>query len=388
MSGWIERDEMLALLGVRSQTLYAYVSRKLMAARPDPADPRRSLYSRADADRLIARRSRGRRAAEVAENAIAWGEAILPTAISTVAGGRLFYRGRDAVELAETASLEDTAALLWGIEAFPAQPLQLAFDTELAPIAAAMSMLGQTAAKANPSAGRTLPSLVEESALLLRSIASALGADLGSRATIAAGFARRWRCDRAGAAALRTALVVMADHELNASTFAARVTASTGAPLAAAALAGLSALLGPAHGGAIHRVASLFDDAQRIGPARAIRERLARGEPIAGFGHPLYPDIDPRAAALLELVELPDALAELRRRAHAATGREPNVDFASAALAVVLGLPADAPFLLFAAARSAGWLAHGMEQALSGRLIRPRARYSGPPIGAMDGDQA
>ena len=380
MSGWIEREEMLTLLGVRPQTLYAYVSRDLLASRPDPADPRRSLYSRADAERLVARRGRGRRAAQVAENAIAWGEAILPTAISTVAGGRLYYRGRDAIALAATASLEDTAALLWGVEAFPAQPLQLALDAELPPIAAAMSMLAATAAKANPSTGRTLPSLVDESALLIRSIAAALGADLRPRATIAEGFARRWRCDRAGAAVIRKALVVMADHELNASAFAARVTASTGAPLAAAALAGLSALLGPRHGGATRRVAALLEDAERIGPARAIRERQARGEPIAGFGHPLYPDIDPRAAVLLDIVELPRPLAELMRRAEAATGLEPNIDFASAALAAVLGLPGDAPFLLFAAARSAGWLAHAMEQALTGQLIRPRARYSGPPI--------
>src|SRR3954463_14679689 len=104
MSGWIEREEMLSLLGVRPQTLYAYVSRKLLAARPDPGDPRRSLYSRADAERLLARRGRGRRAAEVAENAISWGEAVMPTAISTVSGGRLFYRGRDAIRLAGRAT--------------------------------------------------------------------------------------------------------------------------------------------------------------------------------------------------------------------------------------------------------------------------------------------
>src|SRR6476660_6139503 len=116
MSAWISRDEVLRLLGLRPQTLYAYVSRKLIASHPDPADPRCSLYSLADAEALLARRVRGRRAAVVAESAISWGEAILPTAISTVAGGRLFYRGRDAVELAATVSLEDTAALLWGVE--------------------------------------------------------------------------------------------------------------------------------------------------------------------------------------------------------------------------------------------------------------------------------
>src|SRR5262245_8605089 len=100
MPAWLNRDETLDLLGIKPQTLYAYVSRGLIAARPDTKDPRRSLYSRADAERLLARRTHGRRAAEVAEHAISWGEGVLPTAISTVSGGRLFYRGRDAVRLA------------------------------------------------------------------------------------------------------------------------------------------------------------------------------------------------------------------------------------------------------------------------------------------------
>jgi citrate synthase len=381
MSAWISCDEMCALLGVRQQTLYAYVSRALMAARPDPFDPRRSLYSRADADRLLVRRKRGRRAAQVAENAISWGEAILPTTISTVSAGRLFYRGRDAVRLAREATLEEVAALLWGVPAFPSASAALPrVDKDMPPVQAAMSMLACAAASSNPSFGRALPSLAEESATLLRSVAFALGADLSDDATVAEGFARHWHCDAGGADGIRAALVVMADHELNASSFAARVTASTGAPLAAAALSGLSTLLGPAHGGATRRVEALFEEASRIGASRAIRQRLARGEQLPGFGHPLYPDVDPRAAALLERVRLPQLFSDLARQAQAATGLRPNIDFASVALAAAHDLPKDAPFLLFAAARSAGWLAHAMEQAQSGRLIRPRARYSGPPL--------
>jgi citrate synthase len=381
MSGWIARDAMLALLGVRPQTLYAYASRKLVAARPDPADPRRSLYSRADAERLIARKTRGRRAAEVAENAISWGEAILPTAISTVSGGRLFYRGRDAVKLAQNSTLEEVATLLWDAPRFPAGAEPLAFDAGLPPVEAALSMLARAAGGSDPTIGRAKPSLIEEAAMLLRSVAGALGADL-SAANIAEGFARRWGCDSRGEEAIRTELVVMADHELNASAFAARVTASTGAPLAAAALSGLSTLLGPVHGAATRRVRVLFGEATRAGARRSVQDRLARGEALAGFGHPLYPDIDPRAAVLLDLVHVPDLLKDLIRQARAATGLQPNVDFANVAVAAACGLPRDAPFLLFAAARMAGWLAHAMEQALSGRLIRPRARYSGPPLDA------
>ncbi|MDW6026470.1 citrate synthase [Mesorhizobium sp. BAC0120] len=378
MAAWLNRDETLDLLGIKPQTLYAYVSRKLIAARPDPKDPRYSLYSRADAERLLARR--GRRAAEVAEHAISWGEGVLPTSISTVSGGRLFYRGRDAVRLAGRATLEEVAALLWDAPAIPSFRKLLAFDDGRPPVEAALSMLAGAAARSDPTFGRAPASLLDEAALLLCSTAAALGADLSKGLGIADGFARHWKCDSQATAAIRTALVVLADHELNASTFAARVTASTGAPLAAAALSGLSTLLGPVHGGATLRVRALFGDVERVGAQRAVQERLARGEPLPGFGHPLYPDIDPRGAVLLELVRLPADLDELARYGSAATGLQPNVDFATAAMAMAYDLPKDAAFRIFAAARMAGWLAHAMEQARSGRLIRPRARYSGPPL--------
>ena len=177
--------------------------------------------------------------------------------------------------------------------------------------------------------------------------------------------------------------MLTADHELNASTFAARVTASTGAPLAAAALSGMATLLGPVHGGASLRARALVDDASRDGARAAVQRWLQRGDPLPGFGHPLYPGIDPRAQALLERITLPDVAADLVSEAFAATSLEPNIDFATVAMAMACALPADAPFRLFAAARAAGWLAHAIEQAESGRLIRPRARYTGPPLEAL-----
>jgi len=382
MSAWVDRDEATKLLGVKPQTLYAYVSRKLVAAHPDPADPRRSLYSRSDAERLLARRTRGRRATEVAEGAISWGDAVLPTSISTVAGGRLFYRGRDAAAFAASATLEKVASLLWGAADFPTPADLLPFDRRLPPVDAALSMLATTACRSDPGSGRAAASLLEESAMLLHSVAAALGADLSAGLGIAAGFARRWNLDPAAADTIRVALALMADHELNASTFAARVTASTGAPLAAAALSGFATLLGPAHGGATRRVRALVEEAQDKGARQAVRERLGRGDALPGFGHPLYPDIDPRAAALVECTRMPEISSALARETFAATGLRPNIDFAVASVALAYGLPKDAPFLLFAAARMAGWLAHAMEQTGTGRLIRPRARYVGPFLDA------
>src|SRR5262249_26174907 len=113
MKIWLTRDEALKLLKVRPQTLYAYVSRGRIDMRPDPDDPRRSLYRAADIGGLTRRRERGKRQAAIAASAIAWGEPIITTTISTVRNGRLYYRGRDVAELAQSASLEEVAALLW-----------------------------------------------------------------------------------------------------------------------------------------------------------------------------------------------------------------------------------------------------------------------------------
>ncbi len=169
--------------------------------------------------------------------------------------------------------------------------------------------------------------------------------------------------------------MLLADHELNASTFAARVTASTGASLAAAVLAGLCALSGPRHGGMAARVEALADEAAR----RDWRRALAAGEPPPRLRPRAHPDGDPRATALLDAIEVAPDLAALRQEVEAATGRRANVDFALVALRRSLGLPAEASFALFALARTAGWLAHAIEQITTGALIRPRARYVGPP---------
>ncbi|MEO8812107.1 MAG: citrate/2-methylcitrate synthase, partial [Caulobacteraceae bacterium] len=191
-------------------------------------------------------------------------------------------------------------------------------------------------------------------------------------------LARAWGQGARGADLIRRALVLLADHELNASTFAARVTASTGASLAASALAGLAALSGPLHGGAAARVRAWADVAEKSDPREAVQARRAFRGPAPGFGHPLYPHGDPRARALMGAFRPAVPLEALRAAVEEATGERDNVDFAMVALARDLGLPPDAPFVLFAVARAAGWLAHAMEQTLGGALIRPRARYVGP----------
>jgi citrate synthase len=362
---------------VRPQTLYAYVSRGRVRAEPDLADPRRRRYRASDVAALAARKARGRRAADVAEGAIAWGEPVMASAITTVNDGRLFYRGVDAVLLSESATLEEAARLLRGGEGLPPGE---ALPAPAGPTAKAraFSAFAARAAVDPPAQGRTSAELAAEAAQLLDLMGAAVAGREGAlpredeEGALHERLARAWRAPRDQWDAIRTALVLLADHELNASTFAARIAASTGASLSAAVLAGLAALSGPRHGGAAARVEAFAQAAHARGLARA----LSAGQP-PGFGHPLYPDGDPRAAALLGKIQTPAPMAALRREVEAATGLEANVDFALVALRQSLQLPAEAPFALFAVARTAGWLAHAMEQAAAGELIRPRARYVG-----------
>jgi citrate synthase len=125
-------------------------------------------------------------------------------------------------------------------------------------------------------------------------------------------------------------------------------------------------------------VRDLATEAATSGVSAVVAARLARGDPLPGFGHPLYPNGDIRAKVILGAIDVPAIFAEIAAAAGDAGQGEPNVDFALAAACAAHALPEDAPFLLFATARTAGWLAHAIEQGASGRLIRPRARYTGP----------
>lgn len=378
---WLTAEEALAALGTKPQTLYANVSRGRIRAKPDPRDPRRSLYSGEDVTRLAERHAGRRRVETVAAQTIRWGDPILSSAISTIADGRLFYRGRDAVALSASASLEEVAQLLWDSGA-PASPGRAVAPRGAgSPLEAAFLALGHLAATDLPMQGRAAAALHGEAATVLGMLANALTGGVAGDQPLHRQLALAWgHADAADL--LRRALVLLADHELNASTFAARVAASTGASVSAAVLAGLATLTGPLHGSAALGVRALADLASRIGAEAAVRQYLAQGRPLPAFGHQLYPDGDCRAAALLAAFELPAPFAQLREASDRITGNPPNVDFALAALTASFVLPADAPLTIFALARSTGWIAHALEQHATGTLIRPRAHYIGRAPGS------
>ncbi len=366
MQQWLSREEALAMLGVRPQTLYAYVSRRLIERRIDPDDPRRSHYRGEDILALTSRRARGRRRTTIAASAMAWGEPVIRTAISTVRHGRLIFRGRDAGELAETATLEEVAALLWQqADMAPFQEVEAAPDPFLALAAVvtnSRSMLGRSPAR-----------LIADASAAVAVLTAAFGGR--GAGPIHERLARGWSVDARHAELIRRVLVLLADHELNPSTFAARVAASTGASLPACLLAGLATLSGPRHGGAGATLAALLAEASALGAEAAVMRWLAAGHTLPGFGHPLYPHGDPRCAALLAHVTLDPALEELRGIVVDATDAAPNIDFAILAVTRAAALPPDAGFRLFAVARAVGWSAHAIEQAASGGVIRPRAIY-------------
>jgi len=373
---WLTAQVAAARLGVKPQTLYAYVSRGHITARPAEDDPRQSLYAAADVAALERRRRGGRGRKSVAARTIAWGDPVLESAITTVRDGRLIYRGVDAVTLAGTATLEEAARLLiaHAPDASASRATTTAGDNAKA---RGFAFLAARAATDAPSLGRRSEQLAAEALDLIGGLATAFAGADDKNALLHEHLATLWKLDARGRDLVRRALVLVADHELNPSTFAARVAASTGAPIAAAALAGYATLSGPLHGEASARAVLFLETAQRDGADAAVNATLARAERLPAIGHALYPMGDPRAASLLRALAPSKALKSAIDAAEAASGDHANIDMALAALTLDLDLPRDAPFVIFAGGRMAGWCAHAIEQRATGRVIRPRASYTG-----------
>jgi len=376
---WITTEQALALLGTKSQTLYANVSRGRIRAKPDPADPRRSLYQSDDVRRLAERHAGRRQAAAVAAGTIRWGDPVLATAISTITGERLLYRGQDAVQLATHATLEDVAALLWETDAVNIRPGGKESGSR---ITAAFAGLAARVVADLPALKRKPFILRAEAADVLSTVASAL-APWPEAIALHERLAIGWQRPEA-AEPIRKALVLAAEHELNVSAFAARVTASSGAALSAATLSGLATLTGPRHGGAWTSVTRLVHQAASLGAREAIRHMLSSEGVVRPYGHRLYPHGDPRARALMESFEAPPVYAALAVAGEELLGEPINIDFVLAALADTFRLPDDAPLVIFALSRTCGWLAHALEEVETGHLIRPRARYTGATIGPAE----
>ena len=383
---WISSAEAARRLGVSAATLYAYVSRGLL--RSEGSTGRRERRYRADdVSRLKRRRSIGRKAESIAANALDFGTPVLESSLTLIENGHLYYRGHDATRLARSASLEQVAELLWDCDDRPFDAKNLppmsaalraawAATPTLATVDRCLVLLPAAARWDHPSWVEDRAAMLETGVRILRLLAAAVTGEPVSPLPVHEQLAAAWHVSPQHTPLIRAALVLSADHEFNASAFAARVVASTGAHLYGSTMAGLAAINGPRHGGQTRRVARLFDGPGKLQP---------RDEAVPGFGHPLYPDGDVRAATLFEMMRnvLPGSpeLARAERLAAAVEaegGGRPNIDFATVTVERVLGLPQESALALFLLGRTVGWIAHALEQAAHGALIRPRARYTGP----------
>lgn len=388
MNNDLSAPDAARLLGVSLPTLYSYVSRGLLASVSN-GQSRRKRYPQEDVLRLAARKNDAKRGGQTAVAAMHWGLPVLETQISQILEGRLLYRGCDATALAASATLEAAASLLWDDGASdyfrqdaPVQQQELASAPDAPPLARAMLAM----AMLTPA---DIAHSLQSGPALMRLLAAALLQTAPSALPLHLQLAQAWNADAKQTELLRAALVLLADHELNTSTFAVRCVASTGASLPAALGAGLAALSGDKHGGGSAAARRMLMQALAAPDAKYVSTAIGKyyatvAPEFFGFGHPLYPHGDPRAAYLLGILATLspgypqlDAILSICATAGELLDVKPNADLALAAMELAFDWPEGAALSVFALARSAGWIAHAAEQAASAALIRPRARYIG-----------
>ncbi len=385
-------------LGVKPETVYAYVSRGQLSSRRDPTG-RGSTFDAKEVDALV---RKGRREPAAGSDITQR----IRTGITLIDKDRYFFRGVDATELARDHHYEEIADWLWT----GTLRAGVRFDSPAEPLAAA-----RRAVAALPAHSGSTDRL--RVAAVAASVTDPLRFDLGRDAVLGSArslipvlvdalptvgephrgeglLARRlWprltaqSPDEAFLRALDMALALLIDHDLAASTLAVRVAASARAHPYAVVSAGLGVLEGPLHGaasGLAHRM--LAEVLERGNAAPVVADHLRAGRRVPGLGHRLYPAQDPRAEALFGVLEqIPAARAALAaaREVESTTARHvelhANVDLALAVLSVSTGMPAEAGETVFAVARTAGWIAHALEEYEESPMrMRPSGQYSGP----------
>jgi len=399
----LSTKEAAELLGVKPETVYAYVSRGQLSSRRVPGG-RGSTFDAKEVETLARRNKR-----ESGGSSGSGGELSVRTRITLIDPDRYYFRGVDATELAARHSYEEIAEWLWTGRMRPGTTFT-APDTSVAVARRAVDALPEhasptdrlrVAAIAAAAADPLRFDLSEDAVLgtartLIPTLVAALPPvrighrDEGSLAERLWARLSARAADEASLRVLDTALGLLVDHDLAASTLAVRVAASARAHAYAAVSAGLGVLEGPLHGAASGLAHRLLNDVLEQGDAGpVIADELRAGRRIPGLGHRLYRGEDPRARALFALLEeIPRAEPALlaARDVVATTARHTplhaNVDLALAVLTASSGMPATAGETIFAVARTAGWIAHALEEYGERPLrMRPSGLYVGakPP---------
>ena len=392
-------------LGVKPETVYAYVSRGLLRSHRESGG-RGSWFDPKEVDELSTHTR------QATANGGKPAQPFIATELTLLSEGGLYYRGRDVAELAGSDTFEAVTGLLWTgrLEpvAFTASPQASDLIRKVAdamPDAARLPdllhVVPSIAAATDPLRFDLSPDSVRAAAAgLLAVMVEALpqrgAADHDSGTSSSAIAGRLWPklTDKPptehGIRALSAALIVLADHDLAVSTLAGRVAASARAHPYAVVSAALGAFDGPLHGAAGSHAYRLVADALRSGdPVAAYADRLRTQGRVEGFGHAAYPDGDPRARVLLALLdaagdEFPAHVREVADGLRAAASRRgpglPNVDFALPLLAHAYDMVPDAGEVIFIIARTAGWIAHALEEYEEPPM---RFRYQGAYRGIM-----
>ncbi|KKB63340.1 hypothetical protein WM40_12700 [Robbsia andropogonis] len=397
MKEFLSSDEASALLQISLPTLYAYVSRGLIRSIQGEERRARSYFAE-DVYRLISTRTARQTSNKSRGSSDVFGVPI-ESRIALIDKGMLWYRGRSAITLAQTSTIEEVASMLWEVSKFDQGSasdndiFRLALERirhagdDASPLHRALIGLGFAASTHGHFWLRDDRATAAAGAFVLKMMLACVTGVAPTSEPIHQQLARAWKIDDPNAVnVLRAALILCVDHELNPSTYTVRCIASTGSNVLLAVMGGLGALFGPRHGGATGNARTLIREALRESDIPTyLVGRLNGGEQFASFGHKLYPDGDPRATCLLALLRSCrdesarlSGIQEIANTIHRAINLRPNLDFALAAIEETLALPVTSALTLFGIGRAVGWIAHAKEQAMIKEPIRPRAIYIGP----------
>jgi len=409
-SEYVSGSEAARLLGVKAQTLYTYVSRGIIQSLPT-AEGQRRLYLRSDIEKLRARPRARRALGALAASAMYAGEPIIPTSITEITAAGPRYRGRLATELANAAlPFENVVELLWtgdlidepiswALEPLPAETLRILkplehsrADASIAHLCALIT-LSISMARGSRAERRRSSSIVMAARQVMQTFAGCFGYLTPQRAYLpcvsgtpiaaavlsASGLPRSDERLRI----LNALMVLLADHELSPATFAARVTASSGANLHACLVSAIETSSGWKIGKIFERIEDLLLGAKsKAELMRRAREFQAGGRAPPGFNHPIYPRGDPRATYMFDLIRRTghpsrhmNMILAFLEEAESELELKPRMEFCLVSVAADLGFSRRAAVGLFLLARVAGWVAHIMEQRLSSALLRPRAKF-------------
>ncbi|WP_321911908.1 citrate synthase family protein [Burkholderia cepacia] len=407
----MSRDEVLEILNIKQGTLYAYVSRGIIKTAPHP-DGRKSLYFRADVERVRSRKRGRPPQSAAAESTMHWGTPVVTSAITQITAGGPVYRNRSAVEMARSGvSFETVAQLLftgtwqdnfgaWAgidtpsdvnrlLQSYPDGVRSNDIGNLLGMVTMALGMHERGTSEISDGVS------VTAARLLIQTMAGCHGflqtkGHFTLRHPMEALAHLILRASRVEASpealhALNGAMIVLADNELAPATFAARIAASTNADLFNCVAAAIGSHVGFSTGTATQKVETALlqttterDLGQRISLVREY------GASLFGFNHPMYPEGDPRADVILELIAgLPNLDAgthntlEFLTKVREDLKAYPGVAIAMVTLSRALGLPDGSSTAIWILSRTAGWVAHILEQRTQGFLLRPRAKFVG-----------